>query len=95
VQICADMWNKVEVIGYIGRVVASNQTPNWTLGPYIVQELLILVAPALFAATVYMQLSRIILLANGEKYALIKKRWLTPIFVTGDVLSFLTQGGGT
>jgi hypothetical protein len=41
-----------------------------------------------------MQLSKIILLLHGESRALIKKKWLTKIFVTGDVLSFILQGGG-
>jgi hypothetical protein len=31
---------------------------------------------------------------DGESRALIKKKWLTKIFVTGDVLSFLLQAGG-
>lgn len=37
-------------------------------------------------------LGRIILLVDGERYSLIPQRWLTKIFVTGDVLSFLVQG---
>jgi hypothetical protein len=60
-----------------------------------VQTLLLLVAPALFAASVYMSLSRIITLADGEERALIKRRWLTKFFVGGDVVSFLLQMGGT
>ncbi|PVH74220.1 RTA1-domain-containing protein [Cadophora sp. DSE1049] len=81
-------------IGYIGRAISHTQTPNWTLVPYLIQTLLLLVAPALFAASIYMELSRIIILADGEAHALIKKKWLTKVFVCGDVLSFLMQGGG-
>ena len=84
----------VEWIGYVGRAVSSQQSPNWTLGPYLVQTLLLLVAPALFAASIYMELSRIILLVDGESHALIKKKWLTKLFVCGDVVSFLLQMGG-
>lgn len=60
------------------------------------QSLLLLLAPALFAASIYIILGRIILLVDGEKYSLIPQKWLTKIFVTGDVISFLTQmcGGG-
>ncbi|KAH8819486.1 RTA1 like protein-domain-containing protein [Xylogone sp. PMI_703] len=84
-----------ETIGYIGRMLSSKQTPgDWTLGPYIIQSLLILLAPALFAASIYMILSRIILLTDGEKHSIIRSRWLTKVFVTGDVLSFLVQSGG-
>ncbi|KAL2670296.1 hypothetical protein Neosp_014763 [[Neocosmospora] mangrovei] len=58
------------------------------------QNLVILIAPALMAASIYMILGRIILLTEGEHLALIKRRWLTKVFVTGDVLSLLLQGSG-
>ncbi|KAG2019406.1 hypothetical protein GB937_004948 [Aspergillus fischeri] len=83
-----------EIIGYIGRAMSSKQTPDWTLGPYIVQTLFLLLAPALLAASVYMLLGRIILLLQAESHALLGRKWLTKIFVTGDVLSFLLQGAG-
>ena len=83
-----------EWIGYIGRALSSQQSPNWTLGPYIIQTLFLLVAPALLAASIYMELGRIILLADGEDHAIIKKKWLTKIFVFGDVISFLMQSAG-
>ncbi len=91
----ADACCSVEFVGYIGRAVSTTETPDWTLGPYLVQTLLLLVAPALFAASIYMVLGRIILLVDGEKYSVLPKRWLTKIFVAGDVLSFLLQAGGT
>lgn len=84
----------MECIGYIARIQSSKQSPNWTLGPYIIQSLLILVAPAMVAASIYMILGRIIVAVDGEKYSLIKKRWLTKIFVTTDILSFLVLSGG-
>ncbi|KAF3402545.1 hypothetical protein DPV78_004251 [Talaromyces pinophilus] len=83
-----------EIIGYIGRAMSSNQSPNWTLGPYIVQTLFLLLAPALLAASVYMFLGRIILVLRAENLALLKRKWLTKVFVTGDVLSFMLQGAG-
>ncbi|KAL5362926.1 RTA1 like protein-domain-containing protein [Aspergillus floccosus] len=83
-----------EIIGYIGRAMSSKQTPDWTLGPYIVQTLFLLLAPALLAASVYMFLGRIILMLQAESHALLRRKWLTKIFVTGDVLSFLLQGAG-
>lgn len=58
------------------------------------QSLLLLVAPALFAASIYIILGRIILLTDGEAHSLIRQKWLTKIFVAGDVLSFLMQSGG-
>ncbi|KAK9323815.1 RTA1 like protein-domain-containing protein [Lipomyces orientalis] len=83
-----------ETIGYVGRILSSEQTPNWTLGPYIIQSLFLLVAPALFAASIYMELGRIILVVDGESCSLVRRKWLTKIFVTGDVLSFFMQGAG-
>ncbi|MCJ1306220.1 hypothetical protein MMC08_009038 [Hypocenomyce scalaris] len=80
-----------ELVGYVGRVVSSQN--QWLLSPYIMQTLLILVAPALFAATIYMTLGRIILLLQGEKHAVIRPKRLTKIFVSGDVLCFLVQAG--
>lgn len=41
-----------------------------------------------------MLLSRIISVTNGEEQSPIKRRWLTKIFVGGDVLSFLMQSSG-
>ena len=58
------------------------------------QALLILVAPALFAASIYIILGRIILLVDGERYSLVRQKWLTKVFVAGDVFSFLVQSGG-
>ncbi|KAH6719353.1 RTA-like protein [Leptodontidium sp. MPI-SDFR-AT-0119] len=83
-----------ESIGYIGRAISHTQSPDWTLGPYLIQTLLVLVAPALFAASIYMELGRIVILVDGESHILIKKKWLTKIFVCGDVLSFFMQGAG-
>ncbi|KAF4630604.1 hypothetical protein G7Y89_g7529 [Cudoniella acicularis] len=78
-----------EWIGYATRIVsAKNQT---SLGIYIISTLGLLLAPALFAASIYMILGRIILLTHGEHLAPIRASRLTKIFVTGDVLAFLLQ----
>jgi hypothetical protein len=85
----------VEAVGYIGRAMSAQQSPNWTTGPYIIQSTLLLVAPALFAASIYMELGRLIVLVKGERFALVRVNWTTKIFVGGDVLSFLMQASGT
>ncbi|KAL1632091.1 hypothetical protein SLS56_003980 [Neofusicoccum ribis] len=79
-------------VGYIGRALSSQD--QWALGPFIQQTLLLLIAPALFAASVYMILGRIILTTDGEQHSLIRQKWLTKVFVTGDVISFLAQSAG-
>lgn len=81
-----------EIVGYAGRAQSSQD--QWNLGAFIQQSILLLVAPALFAATIYMTLGRIILLVGGEKYSVVKKRYLTKIFVAGDIFSFLLQSAG-
>ncbi|KAH6629486.1 RTA1 like protein-domain-containing protein, partial [Boeremia exigua] len=81
-----------ETIGFVGRVLSKDDI--WALGPFIMQSLLILVAPALFAASIYIILGRVILMVDGERYSMVRQKWLTKTFVAGDVLSFLMQGSG-
>ncbi|KAG8531303.1 uncharacterized protein KY384_002931 [Bacidia gigantensis] len=58
------------------------------------QSLLLLLAPAFFAATLYMELGKIALALQAGDRCLIKPRWLTRTFVAGDVLSFFIIAGG-
>lgn len=58
------------------------------------QSTLLLVSPALYAASIYMILGRIIQLVHGEKLSVVRLNWLTKIFVAGDVLSFVMQSSG-
>ncbi|PYH78744.1 RTA1 like protein [Aspergillus uvarum CBS 121591] len=83
-----------EFIGYCARAVSAEQSPNWTMGPFLVNSLMPLVAPALFAASIYMELGRLVVVLHAEQYSLIRPKWMTKIFVLGDVLSFLLQSGG-
>ena len=84
----------VETIGYVGRLLSGIQAPDFTEGPYVIQSALILIAPAFLAASIYMTLGRIIVMVDAEKLAVIKFKWLTAIFVCGDVISFLMQASG-
>ncbi|CEN60563.1 Putative RTA1 like protein [Aspergillus calidoustus] len=83
-----------EWVGYIGRILSSHESPNWSMGPYIQQTLLLLLAPALFAASIYMMLGRIVVLLDAEHLCIFKKKWLTKFFVAGDILSFTVQAAG-
>ncbi|RYP37917.1 hypothetical protein DL767_002789 [Monosporascus sp. MG133] len=83
-----------EALGYGGRIIASTETPDWTLGPYVMQTILILVAAAMFAASIYMVLGRLVRLLQAEHLAFIPVRWTSKIFVTADVISILMQGAG-
>jgi RTA1 like protein len=83
----------VETLGYVGRTISHfNST---ALPPYIMQSLLLLLAPALFAASIYMSFGRLIHFVNGEHHSVIRTDRITKLFVCGDVLSFFIQGTGT
>lgn len=81
-----------EIVGCIARAISHNDP--MAINPFIVQSVLLLVAPALFAATIYMILGRVISMLNSAHQSLVPLKWLTKIFVVGDILSFLTQGSG-
>ncbi|KAI3007250.1 hypothetical protein CBS147346_3386 [Aspergillus niger] len=68
--------------------------PPLDSGPYVMQSTLLLVAPALFAASIYMELCQIIALVKWGELAIIRVGWMTNIFVAGDMLSFLMQASG-
>ncbi|KAF4310204.1 putative rta1 domain protein [Botryosphaeria dothidea] len=83
-----------EIIGYTTRAITTKDVDN--KAAYIIQTLTILLAPALFAASMYMLLGRLVVVTRSQRLSLIRPNWLTKIFVGGDVLSFLIQclGGG-
>jgi hypothetical protein len=76
------------------RCLASEEYPDVSVPVYSIHTVFVLVAPSVFAASIYMCLGRLILITDGEKHSLIRARWLTKIFVVGDVISFLMQGAG-
>lgn len=80
------------MIGYLARAYSHSHLDE--KGPFIIQTLLILLAPILFAASVYMFLGRLIIAAGGQRFSFIRATWLTKIFVGGDILCFLVQAGG-
>ncbi|RSL81758.1 hypothetical protein CEP51_005632 [Fusarium floridanum] len=81
-----------EIVGYAARSVAENKTEQ--LMPYVIQSTFILVAPALFAATIYMILGRLINALDAAALSVVPVRWLTKIFVCGDIASFAVQATG-
>lgn len=83
-----------ETIGYIGRTLSAHEAPDITLTPYIIQFTLRLIAPALMSASVFMILGYIIVAVKGEARSPIRRKFLTLIFVLGDIWSFLVQSTG-
>ncbi|KAG4431909.1 hypothetical protein IFR05_012608 [Cadophora sp. M221] len=81
-----------EVIGFSARAIANSNLDKRP--PKLIESLLILLAPILFAASVYMILGRIIRATSGEAYSIVRVNWLTKIFVGSDALCFAIQGVG-
>ncbi|KAL3492088.1 RTA-like protein [Aspergillus germanicus] len=83
-----------QIIGYLARIAGHNHEDSIPI--YSIQNLFILLAPALYAASIYMVLGRLITSLRGQHLSIIRLNWMTKIFVAGDVLSFLAQcaGGG-
>ncbi|KAH7194978.1 RTA1 like protein-domain-containing protein [Fusarium oxysporum] len=67
---------------------------KFAVGGFIVQAIPILVAPALFAASIYIILGRLIRIVEASHLSLVPVQWVTRIFVTGDVIAFSLQAGG-
>lgn len=84
-----------EWIGYVGRALNAHEAPEYHLAPFILQAILLLIAAVLFAASIYMELGHIILLIGGDHHSVIRKKLLTPLFVCGDIFSFLVQSTGS
>lgn len=81
-----------ETFGYYGR--AWSHESRFSISPWALQEMLIMCAPPLIAATVYMILGRIIRVLDAEHLSSMRPKTLTAIFVTNDILCFCTQLGG-
>lgn len=82
----------VELIGYIGRAVSWHNVTK--LGPYALQTVLLLMAPTLYAASIYMLFGRMAHLMFLESLMIMPAKYNTIIFVIGDVCSLLLQTVG-
>ncbi|KAH8825953.1 RTA1 like protein-domain-containing protein [Flagelloscypha sp. PMI_526] len=82
----------MQVLGYIIRIFSAKNPTSIPL--YIVSVVLILCAPTLMAASVYIILGRIMVFVNGEKYSLIRVSRLTKTFVWGDLIALNLQSTG-
>ncbi|KAJ5826655.1 hypothetical protein N7447_003418 [Penicillium robsamsonii] len=81
-----------ESFGYYGR--AWSHEDRTEISSWALQEMLILCAPPLIAATIYMVLGRIIRSFNAEHLVSMTPKKITVIFVLNDILTFCTQLGG-
>ncbi|CAN9286875.1 unnamed protein product [Alternaria alternata] len=81
-----------ESLGYAARAYGHSHPSS--KNAYIVQTMLILLAPILSAATIYMFMGRLVLASGYTKASIIRPTWLTKIFLGGDILCFLVQAAG-
>ncbi|KAG2414766.1 hypothetical protein HFD88_005954 [Aspergillus terreus] len=92
----------VEINGY-GQRVASTQSVQ-DIGTFATSQTMIVLAPVLVCASLYILLSRIIHSTHPEDVnekktrvlsGALKVTWLPKLFITLDVGAMLTQGGGS
>ncbi|KAL4940670.1 hypothetical protein BDV06DRAFT_230189 [Aspergillus oleicola] len=81
-----------QIIGYVCRILAHNNKESVPI--YSIQTILILLAPPLYAASIYMVLGRLIVFLHAERLSVVSVRWMTKIFVIGDVIGFVAQAAG-
>lgn len=65
------------------------------LGPWIMQNLLLLASPPFIAATIYMTFGQVCRALDANKLAVINPRWLTKIYVLIDIVCIISQFAGT
>ncbi|CAL9728077.1 protein Rta1p [Monosporozyma unispora] len=82
----------VELAGYIGRCVSAHDQE--LMGAYIEQYILLLIAPTLYAGSIYMLFGRMAHLLFAEKIMIMPARFNTAIFVCGDIASLFLQAAG-
>jgi hypothetical protein len=84
-----------EFIGYAARTGSAREEPGcWKIMPYIIQSIFILLSPALFSASIYVILGRIVRLTDGDSHVIIKYRYITKTFVAGDLVCLFMQCAG-
>lgn len=78
-----------EVAGFVLRILSSRNPGSIIL--YAAQQVLLLVAPLLFAASMYMTLPKLLKYLCSQEVCPIRLSWFSKIFLTGDIAAFLLQ----
>ncbi|CAA9956911.1 RTA1 domain containing protein [Pyrenophora teres f. maculata] len=83
----------LEVVGYLGRILASQDMFNEN--PFLIQIICLTIGPAFLAAGIYLCLARIVTTV-GPEHSRIKPLSYPRIFIPCDVVSLILQalGGG-
>ncbi|KAF2727565.1 RTA1 like protein [Polyplosphaeria fusca] len=81
-----------EIIGHISRAISHFHLSS--IPAFSVQSILILLAPILFAAGIYMFLGRLIRASGYSDLSPVRTTWITKIFLFGDIFCFFVQAVG-
>jgi len=82
-----------EVVGYIGRIMLSNNI--FDFNGFLIYLIPLTIAPAFITASIYLCLARVIyILDPALAHTRLKPMTYTKIFVTFDVISLILQGAG-
>ncbi|KAG9190323.1 hypothetical protein G6011_08411 [Alternaria panax] len=81
----------LEVVGYIGRVLAHQDM--FSENPFLIQIICLTIAPAFLAAGIYLCLSRIVTTV-GPEHSRIKPLSYPKIFIPCDFISLVLQAAG-
>ncbi|KAL7626584.1 hypothetical protein AAE478_003356 [Parahypoxylon ruwenzoriense] len=84
----------MEVLGYAVRIASAGDTDNLNL--YAIQFCVIILAPVLMAGVIYVVFGRIVFhVVPAQERTMrllwVPARWITPIFVTFDIVSLVVQ----
>ncbi|KAK9452821.1 RTA1 like protein-domain-containing protein [Dipodascopsis uninucleata] len=80
-------------IGFVFRVIAI-KGGTADLSAYIVQTILILLGPVFYVMSIYMCLSRIVKITNGERHSIGRLKWLSKFFIVSDIITLIVQAAG-
>ncbi|THZ98569.1 RTA1 like protein [Aureobasidium pullulans] len=79
-------------LGYVLRTLSVLHPNNIAL--YALQNIFILLPPSLYAATLYMTYSRLVVLVDEPQASILRPQMVTNFFVCIDMFSFLATAGG-
>lgn len=82
----------VETFAYYGRVMSAHD-PEY-FGAWILQAMLVMTAPPLIAATVYVTFLRLVQTLKSRESTIMCPRGAACLFISGDVLAFCSQLAG-
>lgn len=82
----------LEMIGYAARAYSKSHPTS--LPPFIVQSILLLIAPELMVASIYMLFGRMLILLRCTHLSIIPSRYGITLFVIGGIFSITLQGLG-